>query len=134
MRYMLDTNICIYIMKHHPPQVRQRLEQVAIGEVVISGIVLAELRFGIHKSLHRERNEQALADFLDFCLILDWPYEAADRYGLLRAQLQRQGTPIGGHDLLIAAHALHLGTTLVTNNTTEFERIPDLRVENWAAA
>ena len=134
MRYLLDTNICIYTMKRHPPEVRARLEGLSIDEVGISSIVLAELQYGIRKSQRRHQNEAALTDFLAFCRVLDWPHQAAAVYGELRAKLERQGRVIGGNDLLIAAHALHLGATLVTNNTQEFARVARLKVENWITA
>ncbi len=131
MRWMLDTNTCIYIMKHHPPQVQARLRRIAIGEVGISAIVLAELRFGIRKSRRREDNAAALADFLTYSLVLDWPQEASGVYAEIRDELEGQGTPIGSNDLLIAAHALYLGCTLVTNNVQEFIRVDGLVVDNW---
>jgi tRNA(fMet)-specific endonuclease VapC len=133
MRWMLDTDICIFIMKHHPPQVRARLRRAAIGEVGISAIVLGELKLGIAKSKRRGDNTAALEDFLAYCIVLDWPQDAASTYADIRANLEAQGTPIGGNDLLIAAHAQHLGSTLVTNNTAEFERVSGLRLENWRA-
>ncbi len=131
MRYMLDTNICIYMMKRRPVEVRDRLIHVAVGEVGMSAVVLAELRYGIEISVHRDRSEAALQDFLHFVPVLDWPDEAARDYGEIRAELERGGWPIGGNDLLIAAHARHLGATLVTNNGGEFDRVPGLIVENW---
>ncbi|WP_461277715.1 type II toxin-antitoxin system tRNA(fMet)-specific endonuclease VapC [Acidithiobacillus sp.] len=134
MRYMLDTNICIYIMKRQPPEVESRLRDVAIGDVSLSSVVLAELWYGVHRSQRPERNETALRDFLRFVNVLDWPSEAAAVYGAIRATLTRQGSPIGGNDLLIAAHAIHEGATLVTNNGREFERVPGLNLENWAAS
>lgn len=129
--YLLDTNICIYTMKHHPPAVRERLLAIPPDAVAISAIVLAELRHGIAKSQQQERNEGALADFLHFCQVLDWPETASNAYADIRATLEPQGQIIGANDLLIAAHALHLGATLVTNNLKEFERIPNLLLENW---
>jgi tRNA(fMet)-specific endonuclease VapC len=134
MHYLPDTNICIYVMKHHPPQVRKRLHDLAIGDVGISGIVLAELRYGIRTSARRQHNEGALSDFLVFCCVLDWPQEAARVYGDIRADLERQGRVSGSNDLLIAAHALYLGVPLVTNNAQEFERVPNLEVENGLRA
>ncbi|MHB1532959.1 MAG: type II toxin-antitoxin system tRNA(fMet)-specific endonuclease VapC [Acidithiobacillus sp.] len=131
---MLDTNICIYIMKRQPPEVESRLRDVAIGDVSLSSVVLAELWYGVHRSQRPERNETALRDFLRFVNVLDWPSEAAAVYGAIRATLTRQGSPIGGNDLLIAAHAIHEGATLVTNNGREFERVPGLNLENWAAS
>lgn len=132
MRYMLDTNICIYIMKRHPPEVRRHLSGVPIGEVVLSSIVLAELWHGVRKSRRKEHNTAALTDFLAFCEVYDWPCEAAPIYGDIRSALEHQGRIIGGNDLLIAAHALYLGAMLVTNNGRELERVPGLVVENWA--
>jgi tRNA(fMet)-specific endonuclease VapC len=131
MRWMLDTNTCIYTMKHHPPQVQARLRRLAIGEVGISAIVLAELQFGVQKSQRRAENAAALADFLPYCLVLDWPQEASGVYSEIRAELEAQGTPIGSNDLLIAAHAMHMGCTLVTNNVEEFKRVGGLRWDNW---
>jgi len=131
MRWMLDTNTCIYVMKHHPPQVQLRLRRIAIREVGISAIVLAELRFGVEKSRRRDENTAALSDFLAYCLVLDWPQQAAGLYARIRTELEAQGTPIGGNDLLIAAHALYLGSTLVTNNVEELSRVSGLDWENW---
>jgi tRNA(fMet)-specific endonuclease VapC len=118
-------------MKRHPPQVQARLRRVAIGEVGLSAIVLAELRFGIRKSRRRAENAVALADFLAYCPVLDWPQAASDDYSEIRHELDTQGTPIGSNDLLIAAHALHLGCTLVTNNVREFQRVRGLSIESW---
>lgn len=129
--YLLDTNICIYTMKHHPPAVQERLLAIPPDEVAISAIVLAELRHSIAKSQQQERNEGALSDFLHFCQVLDWPEAASKAYADIRATLESQGQIIGANDLLIAAHALYLGATLVTNNLKEFERIPNLHLENW---
>ena len=131
MRWMLDTNTCIYVMKDHPAQVQQRLRRVAVGEVAISAIVLVELRFGVQKSRRREQSTAALADFLRFCLVLDWPQEAVDLYAEIRADLERRGTPIGPNDLLIAAHARWLNATLVTSNIGELSRVAELRLEDW---
>ncbi len=129
--YMLDTNICIYIMKQHPSAVRDRITGIPPREVMISGIVLAELWYGVSKSAQRQRNEMALSDFLAVCGVEEWPTQAAPLYGDLRASLERRGRIIGGNDLLIASHALLRKATLVTNNTREFERVPGLMVENW---
>lgn len=131
--YMLDTNICIYIMKRHPPEIYERLSAIAIDDVAISSIVLAELRYGIGKSYRKAENQRALNDFLVFCNVRDWPSTAAAKYGEIRVLLEQQGRNIGGNDLLIAAHALDGKATLVTNNDREFGRVPDLSVENWAA-
>ncbi|MCF7992547.1 MAG: type II toxin-antitoxin system VapC family toxin [Thiohalocapsa sp.] len=132
MRWMLDTNTCIYTMKHHPPRVQARLREIAIGDVGISAIVLAELQFGVRKSRRQQENAAALTDFLHYCMVLGWPQEASEAYAEIRSALEARGTPIGANDLLIAAHARYLGCTLVTNNVGEFERVPGLRIENWA--
>ena len=124
MRWMLDTNTCIYTMKHHPPQVQARLRRIAIGEVGISAIVLAELRFGIQKSRRRQENAAALADFLPYCVVLDWPQEASGVYAEIRDELEAQGMAIGSNDLLIAAHASTLAArwSLITlKNSNGFE-------------
>jgi tRNA(fMet)-specific endonuclease VapC len=134
MRWMLDTNTCTYAMKHHPPQVQARLRRVSISEVGISAIVLAEQRFGVYKSRQREDNTAALADFLPYCLILDWPQEASGTDAEIRHALESKGTPIGSNDLLIAANALYLGCMLVTNNLSGFQRVNGLMVENWICA
>jgi tRNA(fMet)-specific endonuclease VapC len=133
MRFMLDTDTCIYVMKYRPPQVRERLRRVAVGQVGISSIVLAELMHGIAKSAHPQQNAAALGDFLDYCKVLDWPAEAARFYGDIRTHLERKGKPIGSNDLLIAAHALAVDAILVSNNLREFCRVPKLRAESWAA-
>ena len=131
MRYMLDTNICIYIINRSPDEVYQRFRHLKIGDICISAITFYELQFGVAKSRNPSANQLALTEFLAPLEILDLPATAAPVFGELRAFLQKQGTPIGNYDLLIAAHALHLNMTLVTNNEKEFVRIPDLRVENW---
>ncbi|WP_303902205.1 type II toxin-antitoxin system tRNA(fMet)-specific endonuclease VapC [Thiohalomonas denitrificans] len=134
MRYMLDTNICIYVMKRRPPEVHERLKGVSVGDVGISAVVLAELRYGIAKSVQGERSEAALIEFLRFASVLDWPEGAAQDYGEIRAELERVGRIIGGNDMLIASHARYLGATLVTYNGRKFERVTGLAVENWAPA
>lgn len=131
LQYMLDTNICIYLMKNHPPEIRKQLNKCPIGSVCISSIVLAELWFGVSKSQQKEANRLALNDFLRYCLVKDWPHQAAECYGEIRSRLQFDGKIIGGNDLLIAAHAKYNGAILVSNNLSEFERVVDLKLENW---
>jgi tRNA(fMet)-specific endonuclease VapC len=128
---LLDTNICIYIINRRPSEVFRRFENIAAGQIGISSITHAELDFGVAKS-HSARNRAALEKFLLPLETLPFGTAAARRYGVLRAHLEQQGTPIGALDTLIAAHALALGITLVTNNTREFDRVPGLRLENWA--
>ena len=132
MRYMLDTNICIYIMKNHPPSVQRRLKKIPIGSVSISSIVLAELWYGVRKSKQISGNTKALRDFLNFLIVEEWPQSAAPLYGDLRAQLEKTGKVMGPNDLFIAAHAQCLDATLVTNNISEFQRVDNLVLENWA--
>lgn len=131
MKYMLDTNICIYIIKRKPSEVIQQFEKSEISSIGISSITLSELMFGTFKSANPARNQLALTRFAAPLEI--WPYgdEIAVCYGHIRAHLERRGTPIGALDFLIAAHALSMDLTLVTNNEKEFARVPDLKIENW---
>jgi tRNA(fMet)-specific endonuclease VapC len=131
MRYMLDTNICIAIIKGKPPRVLRRLERLSAGDVGISAITLAELRYGIAKSQNIEKNRQALEEFLLPLEIADFDESAASAYGAVRADLENAGRPIGPLDTQIGAHALSLNSVLVTNNAAEFRRIKGLEVENW---
>jgi tRNA(fMet)-specific endonuclease VapC len=130
---MLDTNICIYIIKQQPPQVLAHFNSYEVGDIVVSSITVAELQYGVRKSQQQERNQAALDQFLLPLMVADFDQAAAAIYGEVRASLERQGRPLGPLDMLIAAHALSQRLTLVTNNAGEFERVPDLLVENWAA-
>ncbi len=132
--YMLDTNICVYLIRNNPLRVRRHFEQLHPGDVFISSIVLAELMFGISKSLHQQENTRALEMFLLPLEVAPFDVSAAGAYGDIRSDLEKQGSIIGANDLLIAAHAISLDMTLVTNNEREFSRVPGLRVENWASA
>ena len=129
---MLDTNICIYIIKKKPTDVIERFRQTRISQVGISSITLSELEYGVAKSSKPDQNQFALAQFLAPLEILSYGDEAAQQYGRLRAFLEKQGTPIGSLDMLIAAHALSTDSTLVTNNEKEFNRVPNLKIDNWA--
>ncbi|MFP4418826.1 MAG: type II toxin-antitoxin system VapC family toxin [Chitinispirillaceae bacterium] len=131
MKYMLDTNICIYIIKKKPISVLSRLQNEAITDVVVSSITLAELEYGVYKSSRVEQNKLALLRFFTPIEIVPFDDMAAGKYGQIRAALERAGRPIGSLDTLIAAHALSLRLILVTNNTSEFKRVKGLRVENW---
>jgi tRNA(fMet)-specific endonuclease VapC len=133
MKHLLDTNICIYLIRKKPPQALEKLGECSVGEVAISSITLAELQFGVHKSKHSAQNQRALAQFVVPLTIAAFDSKAAAAYGRIRAHLESQGTPIGPLDTLIAAHALSLNTTLVTNNVQEFSRVPDLRLVNWVS-
>ena len=131
MRYLLDTNTCIYVIKRSPPQVYKRLRRLRIGDVGISAITFSELQFGVTNSAKPEKNQLALTEFLAPLEVLDFPSAAAVTFGEVRLHLKQAGTPIGSYDLLIAAHALEQGLTLVTNNLKEFKRVPGLALENW---
>lgn len=131
MLYLLDTNICIYIIKRAPEAAVRRFQTLRVGDVGVSAITYCELQFGVAKSLRREQNQLALNEFLAPLEVLDFPSAAAPVYGGIRAHLQQAGTPIGNYDLLIAAHAMALGLVLVTNNTKEFSRVRGLIVEDW---
>ena len=128
--YMLDTHTCIYIINQRPPQVRAHFEGLRYGAVVVSSITGAELAFGVAKSGSR-RNQDALEKFLAPLEVLPFDSEAMCAYGGLRARLQASGQPIGALDTLIAAHALAVGATLVTNNLAKFDCVPRLACENW---
>lgn len=131
MRYMLDTNICIYIIKQKPKSVLHMFQEKSEYGICISSITLAELEFGVQHSSNLEKNERSLLQFLLPLQILDFGSKAAYEYGVIREYLQKQGTPIGPLDMLIAAHAKAEDLTLVTNNLKEFERVPSLKTENW---
>ncbi|MSQ53502.1 MAG: type II toxin-antitoxin system VapC family toxin [Betaproteobacteria bacterium] len=131
LRYLLDTNICIYIAKQRPPRVAERFASLAAGSVAMSLITFGELRFGVEKSVRREESLATLGRLVELIPVLEPSAAVGEIYGALRAQLERVGTPIGNNDLWIAAHAHSLGLTLVSNNTLEFERIPKLALENW---
>jgi len=131
IRFMLDTNICIYIIKKKPEKVIHRLRKTPIADIGISTITLSELEYGVLKSALPERNKIALAEFLAPLAIMAYDDYAAQHYGRIRASLEKHGTPIGSLDMLIAAHALSLRCTLVTNNEAEFARLPELKIANW---
>jgi tRNA(fMet)-specific endonuclease VapC len=131
MRYMLDTNICIAIIKGKPPKALRRFDRLSAGDVGISVITLAELCYGIAKSRNIDKNRQALEEFLLPLEVADFDESAASAYGTLRADLENSGRPIGPLDTQIGAHALSRGSVLVTNNAAEFRRIKRLKVENW---
>ena len=132
MMYLLDTNICIYIINEQPAQVVQRLIQAGRESLAISTVTVAELAFGIAKS-RREGSRIKLENFLSQFPIVDWNQEAAWMYGNVRKALEAKGQRIGERDLLLACQALALDATMVTNNTREFERVDGLKWENWVA-
>jgi len=131
MGYILDTNICIYIIKKKPDSVLQRLSQIPLEQIGVSSITIAELVYGARKSSNPEKNISALNSFLIPFEIFNFDYNATTEYGKIRSSLEKKGTPIGPLDTLIAAHAKSLNYTLVTNNEHEFRRVEGLQVENW---
>ena len=133
-RYMLDTDTCSYIMKRSSPAVLSRLQSVRVSDVCMSVITKSELLYGVEISPRREQDEAALNAFLAHVEVLDFPDEAAQYYAKMRARLKKEGTMIGANDLFIAAHARCFDLILVTNNTGEFGRVPDLILENWTMA
>ena len=132
MRYMLDTNICIYAIKHKPEQVFLKLQEHDPSEICISSVTYAELVHGVEKSQAIEKNRVALTLLLAGIEIMDFDSSAAESYGKIRAELEKMGKPIGPLDMMIAGHAESLGYTVVTNNTREFMRVRGLKLENWA--
>jgi tRNA(fMet)-specific endonuclease VapC len=131
MRFLLDTNICIFLIKCKPAIVLQRLKRSLVSGIGISSITLSELEYGVQKSAQVERNAVSLLRFLTPFEIVAFDDSAAREYGKIRAMLERNGQPIGNMDMLIGAHAKSLGLTLVTNNVREFKRIDGLRIEDW---
>ena len=131
MRFMLDTDSCIALIKRKPNSILRRLTSLSPGEAGISAISLAELRYGVAKSAQREKNGLALDEFLLPLEVADFDEPTAESYGIVRAALEKAGTPIGPLDTQIGAHALSLGATLITYNSREFRRIPGLAVEDW---
>lgn len=131
MKYMLDTNICIYIIKKKPGKVFDKFRSLKPGEVCISAITLAELEYGIEKSTNKEQNRFALLCFLTPIKILPFSERAAIYFGKIRAKLEKNGNIIGVYDMMIAAHCLTESLTLVTNNISVFKQIDGLLLENW---
>ena len=134
MKYLLDTNICIYLIKEKPPEVLACFTALKPNQVFLSAISVFELHFGVEKSQASKRNLAALEQFLRPMTVLDFTTKEAKYAAKIRADLQRKGAPIGAYDIQIAATALAHGLTVVTNNTSEFERVVGLKLENWVSA
>jgi tRNA(fMet)-specific endonuclease VapC len=132
-RFLLDTNICIYIQRKRPGNVLKRFEKLEPGDAAISVVTWGELLYGAEKSKQRKKVLQLLAEFKTFVPVLPIPETAGNTYGIIRASLESHGQPIGNNDLWIAAHAKAADLTIVTNNEREFRRISGLKVQNWAA-
>ena len=130
-RYLLDTNICIYIRQRRPPEVLARFSRLKPGDAVLSVVTYGELLYGAEKSRQRDIAMARLIDLVSLLPVLPLPEGAAGEYGVIRAELEKKGESIGGNDLWIAAHAKTSGLVLVTNNENEFKRVPGLKVQNW---
>ena len=128
---MLDTNICIYIVKNKPLSVINKFREYSIGDIYLSSITVSELFYGVYKSQHIEKNLKTLEKFLYPFEIVEFDLKASIEYGKIRASLEKQGKIIGGFDILIGAHCKSLNYTIVTNNVKEFKRIDNLNIENW---
>jgi tRNA(fMet)-specific endonuclease VapC len=133
-RFMLDTDICSYVMKRSNDVLLKRLQKTPLSEVCVSVITKSELLYGVELSPRRQQNEAALNTFLSYVEVLDFPDQASSHYAQVRSHLKKLGTMIGSNDLFIAAHARSLGLTLVTHNTREFARVPRLATEDWTIA
>jgi tRNA(fMet)-specific endonuclease VapC len=131
LRYMLDTDICSYVMKRSHDAVLRRLQKVPVSDVCVSVVTKSELLYGVEVSPRRQQDEAALNAFLNYVEVLDFPDHACSHYAQIRAQLKKSGKIIGANDLFIAAHARSLGLTLVTHNTQEFRRVHRLAIEDW---
>ena len=131
MKYLIDTNICIYIMNNHPPEMFEKFKHVGVGEVGISSISISELYYGAFKGTKIKQNIQRLEEFLFPFEVLKYDENASREYGRIRSLLEKKGQVIGPLDMLIAAHAMSNKLIVITNNIKEFERINSLRVENW---
>ncbi|TGM58579.1 type II toxin-antitoxin system tRNA(fMet)-specific endonuclease VapC [Leptospira adleri] len=130
-QYLLDTNICIYIINQKPESVYKKFKKIKLENIFISSITEFELKYGVQKSLHFERNLKVLEDFLSYLNILPFISEDTNKAAKIRVELERVGKPIGPFDLLIASQALSNKLTLVTNNEKEFTRIKEIKIENW---
>ena len=129
--FLIDTNICIYIMNNHPPEVIQKFRDIGVGNICISSITVSELQYGAYKSKQIKKNINRLDEFLSPFEILAFDENASNFYGKIRSQLEKKGNVIGPLDMLIAAHALSENLTLITNNEKEFKRVKSLKVRNW---
>lgn len=132
MKVMLDTNVCIYVIKAQSASVLERFASHPVGDIGMSVITLAELEYGVTKSRRPARNREALEGFVSPLEVAPFDRQATTAYGRLRTALEKKGQPIGSMDLLIAAHAISLDVRLITHNVKEFGRIPGLRIEDWA--
>ena len=130
-RYMLDTDMCSYIIKEHPESVRQRFQTLAMEQLCISVVTYAELIYGVERSSSKQVNRPVIEDFVRHLDVMGWDTEAADQYAVIRAGLEAAGTPIGAMDMMIAAHAKSIKAVLVTNNQKHFTKVKGLKIDNW---
>ncbi len=129
--YMLDTDICVYVIKKRPANLLKKFNAIPPNDLCISTITYAELQYGVERSSSKKMNQRILVDFVSYLEVQHWNVEAARQYGKIRTSLEKKGKPIGNMDLLIAAHALSQQCILVSNNLREFSRIRGLQCENW---
>jgi len=129
--YMLDTNICIYLIKKRPLGLLEKFKSIRKNSLCISVVTYAELTYGVERSSSKKMNQRIVTGFISYLDVLPWDMDAADHYGKLRSSLEKKGTPIGNMDMLIASHALSEKCVLVSNNFREFKRVPGLKYENW---
>jgi tRNA(fMet)-specific endonuclease VapC len=132
MRFMLDTNTCVDLIRRRNDRVLRRMQRFRPDDLCVSSVTLSELEYGAARSADPQRNRLALAEFMTPLSVLPYDDAAAPVYGRVRAELERAGTPIGALDTMIAAHALSLGLILVTDNEREFRRVSGLKIQNWA--
>ena len=130
-RYMLDTDMCSYIIKERPVSVLQRFQELNMESICISIVSYAELMYGVERSSSKRINHSVIRDFTRYLDVISWDIGAADVYAVLRTDLEAKGTPIGAMDMMIAAHSKSLNTVLVTNNQKHFTKVKGLLIENW---
>ncbi len=131
-RYMLDTDMCSYIIREHPASVLKRFQTLAMEQLCVSVVTYAELIYGVERSSSRRINRPVIEDFVRHLDVMDWDTEAAAQYGVIRAELEAAGTLIGAMDMMIAAHAKSIKAVLVTNNQKHFNKVRGLKIDNWA--
>jgi tRNA(fMet)-specific endonuclease VapC len=130
-RYILDTDMCSYIIKERPESVRQRFQKLAMEQLCVSVVTYAELIYGVECSSSKRVNRPVIEDFVRHLDVMDWDAGAAEQYGMIRSELEVTGTPIGAMDMMIAAHAKSIKAVLVTNNQKHFTKIKGLKIDNW---
>jgi len=131
-QYMLDTDTCSYIIKERPASVLRRFRKLAMEQICVSAVTYAELLYGVERSSSKRINQPIVDDFVRHLDVLSWGHEAAEQYGIIRADLEARGTPIGAMDMMIAAHAKSFKAVLVTNNKKHFSKVKTLKIESWA--